>query len=189
MNDNQQTDNTNEKRASLPLWAQWIVWIGLIGLLIVVGIQLVVTQKGTVKPGEKAPDFTLVSYEGDIYSPQEMSGKIVLINLWASWCNPCAQEAPDLQAAWEKYESRDDVLFLGVAYSDMDDPAKEYIESFNITYPNGPDIGTKIYDTFRATGVPETYIIDRDGFLSYVKVGPFNSVQEITNMVDSLLQK
>jgi cytochrome c biogenesis protein CcmG/thiol:disulfide interchange protein DsbE len=61
------------------------------------------------------------------------------------------------------------------------------MERFGITYPSGPDYGTRISQAFRTTGVPETYIIDQDGVLAYVKKGPFSSLQEIISVIDPLL--
>lgn len=184
-----QTDTPSQTEVSsgMPAWVQWIIWIVVLGLLIVVGLQLVNKSQTTVKPGVAAPDFTFHNYDGTQMTLEEMRGKVVLINIWASWCTPCEDEAPDLQAAWEQYADRDDVLFLGIAYADTDEPAMRYLERFGITYPNGPDIGTRIYDDFHATGVPETYVIDRSGMITNVKVGPFGSVREITSMIDPLL--
>jgi len=61
------------------------------------------------------------------------------------------------------------------------------LEKFDITYPNGPDLGTRISQSYRTTGVPETYIIDQQGILRYVKLSPFLSLQEIQNAIDPLL--
>jgi cytochrome c biogenesis protein CcmG/thiol:disulfide interchange protein DsbE len=181
------TPSQAETTSGVPAWAQWIIWLVVLGLLIVVGLQMLNNSRTTVQPGVTAPDFTFNSYDGTVMTSDEMRGKIVLINIWASWCKPCEQEADELQAAWEQYADRGDVLFLGVAYADTDAPAMRYLERFGITYPNGPDLGTQIYDDFHATGVPETYVIDRDGMLTNVKVGPFDSQREITNIIDSLL--
>ena len=184
-----QTDTTPQADIStgMPAWVQWIIWIVVLGLLIVVGLQLVNNSRTTVKPGVVAPDFTFYNYDGSTMTLDEMRGNIVVVNIWASWCKPCEDEAPDLQAAWEKYADRGDVIFLGVAYADTDEPAMRYMERFGITYPNGPDIGTRIYDDFHATGVPETYIINREGMITNVKVGPFDSLREITSIIDPLL--
>jgi cytochrome c biogenesis protein CcmG/thiol:disulfide interchange protein DsbE len=63
-----------------------------------------------------------------------------------------------------------------------------YLSKFRVTYPNGPDLGTRISQTFRIRGVPETYIIDKDGDLVHVKIGPFNSLGEILASIDPLLE-
>jgi cytochrome c biogenesis protein CcmG/thiol:disulfide interchange protein DsbE len=75
-----------------------------------------------------------------------------------------------------------------VNYVDTEAPARIYLKKFQITYPNGPDMGTKISQMFRITGVPETYFIDQQGVLYYVKIGPFISVDEIKSIIEQKLK-
>jgi cytochrome c biogenesis protein CcmG/thiol:disulfide interchange protein DsbE len=151
------------------------------------------TQQGTVQPGAKIPDFTLGLYSGYEYNGQaavslpDLRGKVVLINFWASWCKPCEQEAASLEAAWKHYQPGGNVVFVGVDYVDTEPVARVFMKKFGNTYPNGPDLGTRISQMFRIKGVPETYILDASGVLKYVKVGPFTSVDEIKALLDPLL--
>ena len=119
----------------------------------------------------------------------DLHGKIVVINFWASWCKPCEQEAADMEEAWRLYQPEGDVVFLGVDYVDTEPEALGYLEKFDITFPNGPDLGTRISQVFRIKGVPETYFIDRDGVIHYIQVGPFQSLSQITSVIDSLKAK
>ena len=170
-------------------WGRILAWLGLAALLILLFLGLLKAQKGQMKVGEKAPDFTLTSFDGQTYNLEDLKGKVVLVNIWASWCKPCEQEAADLEAAWRAYQSGGEVIFLGVAWTDTDKKSLEYLQKFDITYPNGPDLGTRIYQAYRATGVPETYIIDRNGILAYVKISPFESLAEIQQAVNAVLGK
>jgi cytochrome c biogenesis protein CcmG/thiol:disulfide interchange protein DsbE len=172
-----------------PRWGRILAWGGLFALLILVFFGLMRAQKGQFKIGERAPDFTLTTFDGQTYRLSDLRGKVVLLNIWASWCKPCEQEAPDLEAAWRHYQPRGDVIFLGVAWTDTDKKSLEYLKKFDITYPNGPDLGTRISQTYRITGVPETYIIDQQGILASVKFSPYLSVQEIFDAIDPLLEK
>jgi cytochrome c biogenesis protein CcmG/thiol:disulfide interchange protein DsbE len=174
------------KRTSL--WGNVLAWIFLVGLLVLVGLQLVKAQKGVLTRGEAAPEFSLTTFGGETIQPAEIEGKVVLVNFWASWCKPCEQEAEALQSAWEQYAERGDVLFLGVDYVDTENEALAYLDRFGITYPNGPDLGTNIYHSFRARGVPETFIINKLGEIAFVKIGPFEGLYEITSAIDRLLE-
>lgn len=191
--DGMMDETSSTSRSGVPLWAQVMIWSGLLGLLAILAIGLVRAQQGTVQRGARIPNFTLTLYQGYEYNGQsqvtleELRGKVVLINFWASWCKPCEQEAAELQQAWEFYQPGGEVVFLGVDYVDTELDARIYLKKFNITYPNGPDLGTRISQMFRIKGVPETYILDRNGVLQYVKVGPFQSVEEIRAEIDKLL--
>jgi cytochrome c biogenesis protein CcmG/thiol:disulfide interchange protein DsbE len=168
-------------------WGRVAIWVVVFALLLVVAIQLRTSQLGSVQIGEEVPDFTLYTFEGDAITLSELRGKVVLVNFWASWCNPCEDEAPELQEAWEYYQPGGEVVFLGVDWTDTDREAAEYLEKFQITYPNGPDLGTTISQEFRITGVPETYIIDRNGILADAMLGPYPSLQAILADVDAVL--
>lgn len=157
-------------------------------LLLVVGVVLIKRQQGPLTVGQPAPAFELVTFDGEFVSLRELQGKVVVLNFWASWCVPCEQEADELEQAWQFYKDRGDVLFLGVAWSDMDTKAKQYLARFGITYPNAPDMRTSASQAYRITGVPETFIIDQSGILAYVKFSPFLSVAEIQAAVDPLLE-
>jgi cytochrome c biogenesis protein CcmG/thiol:disulfide interchange protein DsbE len=188
-----ETNDTAPKQG-VPLWAQIIIWTGLVGLLILVGVTLNKRQQGTIQPGDEIPDFTLPLFSGYGYQDKsevklsDLRGKVVVLNFWASWCKPCEQEAAELQQAWSSYEADGRVIFLGVDYVDTEPEARVYLKKYGITFSNGPDMGTKISQMFRTSGVPETYFIDQNGVLQYVKIGPFSSVEEIKIIIDGLLK-
>jgi len=164
-----------------------LLWGGLAFLLMVLVVGLIQSQQGQVGQGEMAPDFELKSFSGETYQISDFRGSVIVVNFWASWCESCKPEAADLEAAHKYYQPRGDVLFLGVDYVDTEPEALAYLEEFQVTYPNGPDLRTKISQAFRITGVPETFIIDQDGVIVYVRVGPFRSLEEIKSFIDPLL--
>jgi cytochrome c biogenesis protein CcmG/thiol:disulfide interchange protein DsbE len=182
-------------RRGVPLWAQIIVWVALLALLTLVAFGLRRSQQKPIKVGDTLPDFGLVFFDG--YQLQGKSdvqlsalrGKVVVINFWASWCKPCEQEAAEMQAAWSSYELGGQVVFVGVDYVDTEPEARGYLKKFGITYPNGPDLGTRISQMFRITGVPETYFVDKDGKLAYAQIGPFTTEAEIHAIIDPLIKK
>jgi cytochrome c biogenesis protein CcmG/thiol:disulfide interchange protein DsbE len=179
----------------VPVLIQILVWACLIGLLAFVGVGLGRTQQGTVQPGATIPDFELALYSGYEHSGagqirlSDLRGKVVLVNFWASWCKPCEQEASALEGAWKHYAPGANVLFIGVDYVDTEPAARVFMKKFGATYPNGPDTGTRISQMFRIKGVPETFILDPDGVLRYVKIGPFVSAAEIQAAIDPILNE
>ena len=180
-------------RRGVPLWIQIIIWGVFVGLLVIVAITLNRSQQGTVQPGDRLNDFTLTMFSGYELNSQtqaslsSLKGKVVMVNFWASWCKPCEQEAANLRTAWQYYKDDGRVVFIGIDYVDTEPEARAYLEKFDITYPNGPDLGTKISQLFRIKGVPETYFIDQTGVLHYVQVGPFSSVDQIKSIIDPML--
>jgi cytochrome c biogenesis protein CcmG/thiol:disulfide interchange protein DsbE len=168
------------------LW-RILAWVGLFALLVVVAMVLLRKQQGPIAMGQKPPTFSLTTFDGKQIGPADTSGKVVLVNFWASWCKPCEQEAADLESAWQYYQPRGDVVFLGIAWTDTESASLAYIKKFNITYPNGPDLGTTISQAYRTTGVPETYIIDKHGNLASFKLSPYTSLAEIKAAIDPLL--
>ncbi len=172
---------------SRPHWGRVLAWVGLLGLLALLALGLRRSQQRPVVIGQKVPDFTLTTFDGQTVRLADQEGKVVLINFWASWCIPCEDEAPELEAAWRYYQPRGDVVFLGIDYVDTEPEARAYLNKFDITYINGPDLRTRISQAYRITGVPETYIIDRQGILRSMKISPFNSLDEIKAAIDPLL--
>lgn len=147
-----------------------------------------VNTPGAVKIGKPAPDFTLTSFKGNTYSTADLRGMVIVVNFWGSWCGICRDEADELQAAWEGYRKSGKVAFLGVDFADNAADGKAYLEAYNVTYPNGEDTNSSISRLYGVDGVPETFIIDQEGILAYVKIGGFASLDEIRTAVDTVLE-
>ena len=178
-------NQTNQKTS--PQWGRVVAWVGLLALLGLVGLGLVRAQRGPVGKGDPAPDFILTTFEEAQINSQDLRGKVVVLNFWASWCKPCEQEAADLESAWRYYEPGGDVVFLGVAYTDTPTESQKYLQKFDITFPNGDDLGTRISQAYRIRGVPETYIIAPDGIVTHAQIGPFTSLTQIQAAVEQAL--
>ena len=95
-------------------------------------------------------------------SPEELAGVPVVLNFWASWCSPCAEEAPLLQRGWERWGERG-VLFLGLDMQDLRGDARDFLKEHGIDYPSVRDRGKGTANDYGATGIPETYFISARG--------------------------
>ncbi len=179
--------NVDDEKRKLPTWLVTVVFAIVLGFLALLAWGLNNAQKGPIQIGKTVPPFTLTSFDGAVYNTEALRGKVIVVNFWASWCKPCEQEAAEMEQAWQEYQPSGEVVFLGVDYVDTEPEAMGYINKFKITYPNGPDLRTKISQLFRIRGVPETYIIDKEGKLGAVKIGPYTSIDEIRMMIDPLL--
>jgi cytochrome c biogenesis protein CcmG/thiol:disulfide interchange protein DsbE len=182
------TTITPTRRRMLPIWVILLAFVLLASFLAFIGLGLRRAQSGPIVVGQDVPPLKLTLFDGGSVNTADLKGKVVVLNFWASWCKPCEQEAADLEAAWKYYEPGGQVVFLGIDYVDVEPKARAYLERFQITYPNGPDLGTRISQRFRITGVPETYIIGRDGKLAAAKIGPYDSLEQIQSSIDPLLQ-
>ncbi len=125
-----------------------------------------------------APDFQLPRLDGDgSISLSSLRGKVVLVNFWASWCVPCREEAPRLEAAWRRWRDRG-VVFLGLDAQDFRSDARRFVSRHGITYPNVHDGPGSTLDRYGVTGFPETWFVSRDGKLVVEHVdGPLTPEQ------------
>jgi cytochrome c biogenesis protein CcmG/thiol:disulfide interchange protein DsbE len=185
MEKSEPVEEKNQRR--LPGWVFVLALALLVGFLAIIGGSLNKKTAAPVKIGDPIPEFTLTSFSGETFHSTDLKGKVVLLNFWASWCTTCEDEAAALENVWKEMQPGGKVLFLGVDWADTEPEALAYLEKFGITYPSGPDLGTKVSQLFRITGVPETYVFDASGRLAAVTIGPFESEAEIRSLINGLL--
>jgi cytochrome c biogenesis protein CcmG/thiol:disulfide interchange protein DsbE len=142
------------------------------GLLAILWIALLTPATGSNSTrasdpliGKPAPDFTLAALNkqaGPAIHLANLKGKLVVINFWASWCDPCKEEAPLLQAAWRHAQG---VIFIGVDFQDSQSDGLNFLQQHGITYANVVDPNGATGINYGVTDVPETFFIDRRGVI------------------------
>lgn len=152
------------QKASVRLWQGVFGLAALILLVFVImlGGGLVRATQSESRASGVAPSFTFTTFDGQTISLEQLRGKGVVLNFWASWCNPCRDEAPLFEQTWQR-EKDNGIVFIGLDYLDQEPAAKAYLAEFGITYPSGPDLQSAAARRYGITGVPETFFIDPQG--------------------------
>lgn len=150
-------------------------------LLAVVVTAVACTGRGAALPqgineGNRARDFTLEALDGTNVSLQDYLGSVVLINFWATWCPPCADEIPDLQATYEARKD-DGFVVLGVNVEESREVVAPFVASYDVTYPVLLDETGNVIKMYRALGLPVSVIVDQDGVIQVRHVGYVTAAQ------------
>ena len=151
--------------------------LALVALLVygVLGVGASTTLDDAVKRGERpeAPVRALPSLDGGEGSLADYRGKPVLLNFWASWCDPCKDEAPLLERAHRELQ-REGGAVLGVTVSDQSDDSRAFLKQYGLSFPSLRDVEGALGRDFGTTGVPETFAIDREGRIAAISRGAVN---------------
>jgi cytochrome c-type biogenesis protein len=128
---------------------------------------------GASDPGEPAPAYDALNLAGEPTSLEALRGKVVLLNIWATWCHPCRAEIPELERLHDEYSSAGlRVVGVSVDAGGEEERIKAFAESFGVTYDVWHDADDRISTLYRAIGVPATYLIDRSGRIRWRRLGP-----------------
>ena len=128
--------------------------------------------QGVVKVGAPAPAYATRALDGDSVSLAGLRGKVVLLNVWATWCHPCREEIPQLEALHRQF-GKDGLVVAGVSVDNggMDDGIRSFMRDFKMTYAVWLDPDERVSARFLTIGVPETFLIDRAGVIRWRKIG------------------
>ncbi|MCP5095904.1 MAG: TlpA family protein disulfide reductase [Chloroflexi bacterium] len=189
MSETVQANKQPEAKTGSIRWTTVLIGAVLVAFIAMLGWGLVDSTAPRPEAGELAPKFDMEFFSGYEWDGktaatlEDMQGKIVVVNFWASWCVECRVESDLFEQTWQKYRDQD-VVFVGIAYADVEPNSIEYMEEFGLTYPHAPDLGTSISADYEITGVPETFFIDETGEIVHVIIGPVSS----STMEDVLTQ-
>ena len=137
---------------------------GVLWSLLTPSTHLISGQAFSPLVGHPAPNFFFTSWNGQTLQLAALTGHPVILNFWASWCDPCRKEAPVLESAWQRHQ-RDGLLLLGVDHHDTASAAQQFLQTYGITYPNGPDAADRISARYGVNDIPTTIFIDRSGIV------------------------
>jgi cytochrome c biogenesis protein CcmG/thiol:disulfide interchange protein DsbE len=168
------TANETTSRGLSPAWMAGAA----IALVVAVLLLYSIAAKPSEPPmiGSPVPEFEFTALDGSLMSLAAHRGEVVVVNFFASWCNPCREEAAALEDTWRAYQDQG-VQFYGIAYKDADSKAQAFLDEFDVSYPSTVDTRNRAAREYGVTGVPETFVVDREGLLVYHFLGPITQAQ------------
>ncbi len=149
-----------------------IAGVAIFGLV----FALVWFQSAKYEPlaiGKPAPDFVLSDLNDKAYRLSDFRGKVVFLNFWATWCKPCREEMPSMEVLYKNFE-KDGLVIMAVSI-DRVTTTKDippFVKSLNLTFPILVDSWGKTDKPYKRMGVPETFLIDREGIIREIVIGP-----------------
>jgi cytochrome c biogenesis protein CcmG/thiol:disulfide interchange protein DsbE len=159
--------------------------LALVGLLV---YGLVIKGGSRVGVGDQAPSTSLPRLEGGgEESLTEYKGRWVLVNFWASWCEPCKEEAPALEE-FQRQHGGAKFTVLGVDTRDLTDDGREFVREYGLSYPQLRDGDGDAAHDYGTTGVPENFLVDPTGKVRWLLAGPVDE-QYLEEQVEPFLPK
>ena len=178
---------------------QLLITISLV--LIVGGLLIALSIKGKdssfqligqsrVKVGSPAPNFTFPDLTGKKVSLSDYRGRVVFLNIWATWCSPCVEEMPSMEKLYKQFKSDQFEIMAVSIDTEGVKVVTPFMKKLNLTFPALLDRKGKIRNIYGVTGIPESFIIDKNGIIIKKVIGPLDwSKPDVSRFFEDLLQR
>lgn len=149
-----------------------IAVLAVLAVIAMLGFGLLNKGSSGIGVGDPVPTASMPKLEGDGQgSLADYRGRWVLVNFWASWCEPCKEEAPALQRLQDEHGDPDFTV-LGIGTRDLSSDGRAFVRRYGLTFPQLRDGDGDVADEYGTTGVPETFLVDPRGRVRQVRIGP-----------------
>ncbi len=140
----------------------------------------------SAKEGETAPEFTITTDSGEHLTPTSFGGKILVVNFWATWCQPCVQEIPSLNQFQRRF-ARDGVKVVAISIDKNPQKYKNFLQHFRVTFDTARDPAADVSSRYGTFQIPESYVIKNGRVMRKFPQGENWVSDDITQYVQSLL--
>ncbi len=158
---------------------QTATFLVLIGFLVLLSLYLIFFENNRPAPkteskskGVSAQDFVLPALTGSDVKLSDYKGKVVFLNIWATWCPPCRDEMPSMESLYRRLKGRNFELLAVSIDRDAEKAVRPFTAKYGLTFPVLLDPEGKTYRLYGLTGVPESFIIDKSGVVIHKVIGP-----------------
>ena len=153
-------------------------------------LSLRAEDNGTlVKTGQQVPAFAVKMFDGTAVNIQDLKGKVVLVNFWATWCPPCRQELTRVQKdIIDRFKSKD-FVFLPISRQEKYETVKAFREKTGYTFPMGLDTDRKVFSLFATESIPRNFLVGKDGKIVFMEIGySEESFQKLIQEIEKALK-
>ena len=167
-----------------------IVGIGIVVLLQTKDDSINLTGQARLGKGDKAPDFTLPDLDGKVVRLDDQRGKVVFLNIWATWCPPCVDEMPSMEKLYQQLKGEDFEILAVSIDKNGTESVLPFMKKHNLSFTALIDSKESLKYKYQTTGIPETFIIDRNGIIVEKVIGPRNwASPDVIGFFRNVIQK